>query len=358
MITPNSHMNPVYGEEEIQSVTEYINSGGWIMEHTKTREMEQMICDYTEAKYAHMVPSATAGLLVASMLSDIKPQQLFAVPAYTQAATANGAILMGATPYIVDVDPESYTIDFDKIPKNCKTVFVTSINGRYPKDADKQIQKLKDNGHFVIEDSAQALGSWHNGKHVGTMGDVGVFSFGAPKIITTGQGGCIITNCKDLSEKIHAIKNFGRTVGVGEVYNIHGMNFKFTDLQAAFGVEQMKKLSEVVSKKKQIYQWYEENLGGLVDFVHTDLTQSTPTYPEILVDNRDELAEYLRENGIGCRAVYYSLSEQPFHSRWKTDTPVTDYISQRGLQLPSQVNLTREDIIIFSDIIKGFYNVN
>ena len=133
MITPNSHMNPVYGEEEIESVTEYIASGGWIMEHTKTREMERMICDYTGAKYAHMVTSATTGLLVASMVADIKPNDRFVVSAYTQAATANGAILMGATPVIVDVDTSSYTIDFDNIPddclidNNCRVVFVTSI---------------------------------------------------------------------------------------------------------------------------------------------------------------------------------------------------------------------------------------
>jgi len=251
MITPNSHMNPVYGQEEIDSVTEYINSGGWIMEHTKTREMEQLICDYTGVKYAHMVTSATTGLLVASIVADIKSNERFAVSAYTQAATANGAILMGATPVIVDVDLSSYTIDFENIPDDCRVVFVTSINGRYPEDAQEQIVKLRTQGRFVIEDSAQALGSWHKDKHIGTMGNLGIFSFGAPKIITTGQGGCIITDDEELSKQVHAIKNFGRTVGVGEVYNVMGMNFKFTDIQAAFGVEQMKKLPAIVERKKR-----------------------------------------------------------------------------------------------------------
>ena len=359
MITPNSHMNPVYGKEEIDSVNEYINSDGWIMEHTKTREMEQMICDYTGAKYAHMVTSATTGLLVASMIADIKQNERFAVSAYTQAATANGAILMGATPVIVDVDPNSYTIDFENIPDDCRVVFVTSINGRYPEDAQEQIVKLRTQGRFVIEDSAQALGSWHKGKHIGTMGNLGIFSFGAPKIITTGQGGCIITDDEELSKKIHAIKNFGRTVGVGEVYNVMGMNFKFTDIQAAFGVEQMKKLPRIVEDKKEIFDVYREALHDVCDFVDTNLEDTTPTYPEILVDNRDALANYLRENEIGCRAVYYSLCDQPFHSQWKTPTPNTDYLSERGLHLPGQSNLTREDVLAISDIVrKGIVQSN
>ena len=100
-------MNPVYSLEEKNSVKEYIEGSGWIMEHTKTRELEQMICDYTGAKHAHMVPSATMGLLLSSMLSDIEKDEEFDCTAYTQAATANGSILMGATPNFIDVDPNT-----------------------------------------------------------------------------------------------------------------------------------------------------------------------------------------------------------------------------------------------------------
>ena len=353
MLTPNSHMNPVYELEERNSVKEYIDSGGWIMEHTKTRELEQMICDYTGAKYAHMVPSATMGLLLCSMLSDIKPDEVFDCPAYTQAATANGSILMGATPNFIDVDPNTYTLNFSKVQN--RVVYVASINGRTPADYHHQIKQLQDSGHFVIEDAAQALGSWHRDQHIGTMGHVGVFSFGAPKIITTGHGGCIITNDVGISERIHAIKNFGRTVGVGEVYNVMGMNFKFTDLQASFGIEQMRKLPEIVERKKEIYDLYWRELSDIVDFVPTNLLEVTPTYPEILVENRDELAEYLRSMHIGCRAVYDSLTAQPFHSKWTTATPTTDYIGARGLQLPAQADLLDYDIIEICQVIRDFY---
>lgn len=356
MLTPNSHMNPVYCVEERYAVKRYINSGGWIMEHTKTREMEQMICDYTGAKHAHMVPSATMGLLLTSMLSDIQASEHFDCPAYTQAATANGAILMNAFPEFIDVDPTSYTIDFSRV-KN-RVVYVASINGRTPTDYHNQIKQLKERGHFVIEDAAQALGSWHDKKHVGTMGHVGVFSFGAPKIITTGQGGCVITNDSQISERIHAIKNFGRTVGVGEVYNVMGMNFKFTDLQASFGIEQMCRLPQVVKRKKQIYKRYRDNLKKIVEFVDTDLKTCTPTYPEILVEDRDVLAEHLRRYNIGCRAVYDSLAKQPFHgSRWARHAPVTESIGARGLQLPAQADLMDYDIDEICEVISDFYKL-
>ena len=355
MITQNSHMNPVYGLEEIESVKNYMDSGGWIMEHTQTRKMEEMLCNYTGAEYAHMVPSATMGLLLASMVAQIKPGERFAVSAYTQAATANGAILMGGVPVIVDIDPVHHTIDFDKIPDDCRVVFVSPINGRYPDDISQRIQILRDMGKIVIEDSAQALGSFsRDGKHCGTMGYMGIFSFGAPKIITTGQGGAVITNYKAVSDRINAIKNFGRTVSVGEVYNTMGMNFKFTDLQASFGIEQVKRLPDIVKHKKWLFNEYRKHLSDVCEFIETDTSITTPTYPEILVNNRDELVLRLRENGIGCRAVYDSLCNQPFHSQWKTPTPVTDELARRGVHLPAQADLDANDVSQICEIIKRY----
>ena len=354
MITKNSHMNPVYGKEEVESVNEYINSGGWIMEHTKTRELESMICNFTGAKYAHMVTSATTGLLCASMVAKIQPGEKFAVSAYTQAATCNGAILMGGIPVIVDVDPFSYCINFDKIPADCRVIFVSAINGRYPKDVEERIKSLRDSGKIVIEDSAQALGSKTiNDIHCGTMGDMGVFSFGAPKIITTGQGGCIVTNDENISKEINAIKNFGRTVKVGEVYNVMGLNFKFTDLQASFGIPQMKKLPFIILHKKELFRWYKRHLKNKVEFINTDLQYVTPTYPEILVNKRDKLVEELRAEQIGCRAVYDSLSNQPFHRQWKTSTPVANELAKTGLHLPAQFDLKEQDVKKICDIIKN-----
>lgn len=358
MITPNSHMNPVYGKEEIDSVMNYLSTGGWIMEHTKTRELEQMICKYTGATYAHMVPSATAGLLIAAMLANIKQNDVFAVSAWTQAATANGAITLGGTPYLIDVD-EVGVMDLTTVPDHIKTVFVTSINGRYNSTTVNQIKALQQNGVFVIEDAAQSLGSFTADGHVGTFGDVGVFSFGAPKIITTGQGGCVVTNRKDLSDRILEIKNFGRSMGVyGETYNTLGLNFKFTDLQAAFGIEQMRKLPGIVKRKKEIFATYRNELQDCVNFLPTDLSLTTPTYPDIYFkeeSDRQRIIDLLQEKNIGTRLVYNSLSWQPFHNQWARPAPTALTYSRLGLQLPGQVDLTDDDLKIIVDVIKGYF---
>lgn len=358
MITPNSQMNPVYGKEEIDSVIQYLNAGGWIMEHTKTRELEHMICEYTGAAYAHMVPSATAGLLIAAMLADIKPNDVFAVSAWTQAATANGAITLGGVPHIIDVD-EVGTIDFSAIPNYIKTVFVTSINGRYNTTTVANIKLLQSAGVFVIEDAAQSLGSFTSDGHIGISGEVGVFSFGAPKIITTGQGGCIVTNRKDLSDRIVEIKNFGRSIGsAGETYNNLGLNFKFTDIQSAFGIEQMRKLPAIVTRKKEVFEIYRTELSEYVDFLATDLAYATPTYPDIYVRNKSDRAfiiELFNKRNIGTRIVYSSLSRQPFHCQWSRPTPVTDRYADTGLQLPAQADLTNDDVYEIAKVIKSYF---
>jgi len=353
MITSKSVMNPVYNSLEIDSVNSYLESGGWIMEHTQTRALEKLISDYVDSNFAAMVPSATAGLLIAAMIADIKPGDYFAVSAYTQAATVNGAILLGGIPCIVDVDPITYTIDFSKIPSKCKVVFVSSINGRYPTNAIQEIRKLQQKGIFVIEDSAQALGSTINDKHIGTIGDIGVYSFGAPKIITTGQGGCLVTNNSSINQRILAIKNFGREVTTGEIYNSLGLNFKFTDLQASFGIPQMNKIRSIIMHKRYIFKEYYNQLKDYVEFIATDLTQCTPTYPEILVNNPVQLHKSLLEFDIGSRTVYTSLSRQPYHSKWATDTPVTNYLTARALILPSQADITEENIHYIAEIIKN-----
>jgi perosamine synthetase len=353
MITPNSYMNPEYTQAERDRVSEYMSSGAWIMEHKLTRELEDKICEYTNSAHAHMVTSATAGLHIAAMIAGIQPGVKFAASAYTQAATVNGAISLGGVPCFVDIDSTSCTINFNKIPSDCGVVFVTSINGRLSKDTTDEIIKLQSQGVMVIEDSAQSLGSFHDGKHVGTLGDMGVFSFGAPKMITTGQGGCIVTDRDDISDQIKAIKNFGRTVTDGEIYNTMGLNYKFTDLQAAFGLGQFERLQEIVDHKKQIYEWYYTHLRSQAVFVDTYLGNTAPIYPEILIFKRAKVMASLKLNNIGYRMAYQPLTQQPFHSQFdQTKLPAARLIAQTGLHLPSQHSLTHDDVKHISEIVK------
>lgn len=353
MITPKSHMNPVYGNEEKQAVIDYINSDGWLMEFKKSKELEDLIVTYTGSTYCSMTTSCTVALFLVCLAIELKAGDEVLMPAYTQAATANGAKMCGATIVFCDVDPISYTIDYNEIQKNftnkTRAIFITSINGRYPSNINEIIKWCKDHNLWVIEDSAQALGCYKQNKHIGTFGDFGCFSFGAPKMITTGQGGAIISNHKHMIDKINAIKNFGRTVDVGEVYNIFGLNFKFTDLQAAFGIEQMKKLPAILAKKKRIYNWYQKYLKhNAICFPKTE-DGTIPVFADVLFENetmRNLIAKELSNVGIGTRAVYTPLNKSPLYTNINNAyTPVAIDIGNRGLQLPAQPNLDEEDII-------------
>lgn len=352
MITPNSYMNPYYDAKEHDAVSQYIKSDAWITEYQITKDLEHRICEFTNTKFAHMVPSATAGLLIASMVAKIQPGTRFAVSAYTQAATINGALLLGGVPTILDVDEESHTIDFNNIPEECEVVFVTSINGRLSPNTKEKISKLQKRGVIVIEDSAQSLGSFLDTDHVGTIGDIGIFSFGSPKIITTGQGGCIVTNNKEYSNEINAIKNFGRTVTDGEIYNTFGLNFKFTDLQASLGMAQFDRIHSIIDAKKRIYNTYKYFLQNHVEFVETS-SSVAPVYPDIIHPHRHKIISALKKHNIGYRTAYPSLISQPYHSKYKSmDTPNTNLLSDNCLHLPGQPNLTTEDIDFITSVIK------
>ena len=242
-------------------------------------------------------------------------------------ASSNAVILVGATPVLIDIDPKNLCLDLEAVKKavtpKTKAIMLVTINGRYP-DMEKFVEFAKDNNLFLVEDAAQSLGSKYKGKHLGTFGDVGSFSFSTPKIITTGQGGALVTDNEDLYKKILKIKDFGRIKSGVDYHESIGYNFKFTDLQAVIGVEQMKKMDWRVQRKKEIYKLYQDLLKDVteIEFIETDLDDTAPWFIDILVpaDKREKLILFLTENGIGTRQFYPAIHTQPPYSWVKVQT--------------------------------------
>jgi perosamine synthetase len=197
----------------------------------------------------------------------------------------------------------------------------------------------------IVEDAAQSLGSRSAGKHLGTFGDVGSFSFSAPKVITTGQGGALITDSEDLMEKIRRIKDFGRSRGGIDEHEVIGFNFKFTDLQAVVGIEQMKKLEWRVDRKKEIFALYRDELAGVrqVEFIETDLDDTSPWFIDVLVPEREDLRSFLKSKGIGSRPFYPPIHRQAAYAI-EGNYPVSEEVSAHGLWLPSSSSLRDEDV--------------
>lgn len=355
-----NQMEPTYDDKEREAVNEYMKSGGWLMEFKKTRELEQMIADYTGAKYCSIMPNGTISLSVALMACGVGVGDEVICPDYTMVATPNSAELIGAKAVFVDIDRDTLCMSYDAmvsaVTDKTKAVLFVTINGRCPKDIKKYADFCKSKGIHFIEDAAQSLGSVCNGIHLGRYGEIGSFSFSVPKIITTGQGGALITDDAELYDKIKKIRDFGRDKGGSDHYLTKGWNFKFTDVQAVIGIEQMKKLADRVARKKEMGRLYEKYLTGIigVELIPTDLDETSPWFYDILCEKREELLAYLKENGVGSRIFYPPLHAEPAYG-YEGNYPVTEEISKKGLWLPSTVTLTDEQIEYICSKIREFY---
>ncbi|MDD5043627.1 MAG: DegT/DnrJ/EryC1/StrS family aminotransferase [Patescibacteria group bacterium] len=357
-----NQMEPWYGEEEKKAIADYLNSGGWIMEFKKTREFEQMIAEFCGAKYCSVVANGTVSLFIALRAIGVGPGDEVVVPDYTMIATPNAVVLAGAKPIFVDVD-DSLCLDVDKVSgvinEKTRAIFHVSINGRAGRL--EELKELCDRkGLILLEDAAQSLGSFYKGKHLGNFGAIGSFSFSVPKIITTGQGGALITNDEDLYKKICKVKDFGRVSGGCDIHDEFGWNFKFTDLQAVFGIEQMKKLRDRITRKKNICKFYAEKLKGVpeVELIGTDLEEVSPWFIEILVEDPQKLSDFLKEKNIGSRAFYPAIHTQKIYSDVAGEFPKASRFAKRGLWLPSASQLGEEDVKRVCQAIKDYFATN
>ena len=353
-------MKPSFDEHERNAMNEYMLSDAWLMEFKKTREFERMIADHTGASYCSVMPNGTLGLSVALLACGISKDDEVIVPDFTMAATPNAVELIGARAVFVDIERKTLCMDFDKMkeavtPKT-RAVILVSINGRYPHKVRELIEFCHERQIYVIEDAAQSLGSFYSGRHVGRYGDIASFSFSVPKIITTGQGGALITDNEELYRKILLIRDFGREKSGEDHYTVKGWNFKFTDLQAVIGIEQMKKLSGRVRKKREMGKLYQKYLRGIegVEWIETNLEECVLWFYDILCDRREELMKYLNENNVGCRMFYPPLHSEPAYG-YSGSYPVTEEITAKGLWLPSWIGLEEEQIVKICGLIRQFY---
>ena len=356
-------MEPWLGEEEATAVQDYMRSGGWLMERDKTRQFESIIADYTGASHCIATVNGTVSLTLAALACDVRPGDEVIVPNYTMIATANSVFMLGATPVFVDVEPDTLCLDISRteaaLTAKTRAIMLVTANGRYPRAGVEAFVDLADkHGLILIEDAAQSLGShFPDGRHIGSVGKVGSFSFSVPKIITTGQGGCLITNDGELAERLRKLKDFGRAAGRTDIHQSIGYNFKFTDLQACVGIEQMKKLDWRIERKKEMLVKYQQALRGLgsVKFFEQDLINTTPWFIDILCERRSDLQEHLKQRGIGTRAMYPPINKQEAYQR-VGDHPVSELVGRQGLWLPSSSQLTDQQIETVCDAVAEFYS--
>jgi perosamine synthetase len=270
--------------------------------------------------------------------------------------------MIGANPIFVDVESDTLCLDINLVEKaitpKTKAVFLVSANGRYPACGIAAFEALcKKYGLILLEDSAQSLGCFYpDGRHVGTAGLIGSFSFSVPKIITTGQGGALVTNDVEMAKRLRKLKDFGRSGGGNDIHDTIGYNFKFTDVQAAIGIEQMKKLPDRLLLKKQIHRIYSEGLKSIkaVQLFEQDLKVGAPWFIDVLAERRDDLRRHLTSHGIGSRVMYPPINAQKAYGRTGS-FPVSERIGREGLWLPSSAQLTAAEVQHICATIRSFY---
>ena len=355
-------MRPCFGKEEKKAINEYMKTDGFITEFKQTEKFEQMIARYTGAKHCIVVNNGTISLTLAAMAVGIKAGDEVIVPNYTQIATPNSVKMFGAVPVFVDVEPETLCLDIKKvrqaITSKTRLIMFVSANGRYPKSGIEAFEDLVcKHKIFLIEDAAQCLGSFYpDGRHIGRAGLVGSFSFSTPKIISTGQGGALITDDDVIASKLRRLKDFGRSGGGNDIHDSIGYNFKFTELQACIGIEQIKKLTVRVKRKKEIWTRYFANLINTTNIKLFDhnLKHTTPWFIDAIADNRQALIDHLKDRGIGTRVMYPPINKQKAY-QIKGDYFVSYEIGDKGIWLPSAVQLKNSDIDRICKEINKFY---
>ena len=329
-----NHIEPYYGKAEQQAMDKYLKSGGFMTEHTVTREFERLLAAFLGVPYVSCVPNGTSAIYLSLLAAGIGKGDKVLVPDLTMVATANAVRMTGAEPILVDIDPWNFCLDIHAVHSEAKAMIYVDLNGR--SGNMREMKKYCKDNIILIEDACQAFGSKHKGKYLGTFGRFGCFSLGFHKIITTGQGGFVVTHTKVDYEAIERLKDFGRVKSGNDIHDHMGFNFKFTDLQAVIGIEQLKTIEWRMKKKRQIYQWYfdEEAPEGYVpwfiEYVGFPL-------------ERDELYEMLMKKKIGCRKMYPPIHTQKIY---KTDKEFhfAETISEMILWLPSSLSLTKEQV--------------
>lgn len=354
-------MEPWFDKKEINAVNLYMKGNGWLTEYERTEELEKIIAKYTGVKHCVMTTNGTVALILALLALDIRAGDEVLVPDITMIATPNSAILLGIRPVFVDIKHETFCMDLDRadqaITSRTKAVLYVSLNGR--SGNMKQVKEFcQKHNLFLIEDAAQSLGSYFDKKHLGTFGEIGILSFAVPKIITMGQGGALLTNNSKIYRKLKKLKDFGRTRGGIDIHDEWGWNFKFTDLQAVIGIEQMKKLKSRIKRKKQISKRYYDGLKNVkqIVFIPTDINKTTPWSIDIFVPDPLKLASYLQKQGIGSRRVYPAIHTQKiYRNEDHGKFPVAEKYARTGLWLPSSTQLTNEEIDYIATVIKRYY---
>ena len=348
---------PLINKDELKNVNKCIETG-WLSNGEFVKKFENSFKNYTGSRYAMSCSNGTAALYLALKSLDLKNNDEVIVPNITFASPINVLINLNLKPKIVDININNFCLDkkllIKNITKKTKAVILVHLFG-FCSDVEEISKICKERNIFLIEDCAESLGSFFNKNHTGNFGDIGTFSFYGNKTITTGEGGMLTFKNKKLYNKAYLFKNHGMDKKKRYWHLVPGLNFRMTNLQAAIGYAQIKKIELIVKKKIAIHKYYVKRfktLKNICYFPENTKNETSCNWLTIFrLKNCDKklkykLMKFFSSNNIEIRDIFFPLSYQNLYFKFKKNTPykASETIFHSTLCLPNHAKLIRKDI--------------
>mgnify|MGYP001403648233 CR=1 FL=1 len=343
--------------------TSFIGQGPYV------KKFEEVFSKFVNCKYGITTTSGTTALHLACKVLDIKKGDQVLVSSSTNMACAFSVDYCGAIPIPIDIKKETWQMDVtkieEKINEKTKAIMVVHLFGQ-PVDMDTVLKISKKHNLKIIEDCAEAHGVEYKGKKVGSIGDIGAFSFFANKTITCGEGGMVVTNSKALAEKASSLKNLAYGKINKFIHEDIGFNYRLPNVSAALGLGQFLNIDKIFSEKKRIYDRYKKNLESVKGIKIPIIEEWTTKYImwvfNIYLDkdfpiSRDQFVKKLQDKNIETRNAFVPINKQTtliekYRLFEENDCPNANYIMENGLYLPSGNTITNEEIDFICNEIK------
>ena len=356
---------PWVGQEEYEALSSCFQIN-WITEGPKSEEFRLKILEITGAKYGVLAPNGTLALYLALRSAGIGPGDEVIVPDFTFMGSASSVEMAGARPVFVDVNRRNFQIDLSNadhlVTEKTRGIMPVHIYGTSA-DMDHVMEFARRHNLLVVEDAAQALGVHWKGKHAGTFGKTGAFSFFADKTVTTAEGGMILTDDPAVYDRLLFMRNQGRKDRGSFIHPEMGYNFRLTDLQAAVGLVQLSKLDRIIARKRELLKAYREALAGVSEITIFEPEPGADWIPFrfcIQSERASRLMEYMKTRGIETRTYFYPLHRQPAFAYLITGLDDRDFPNsilgyEQGVCLPMFPTLTNEQLAHVCRSIHDFF---
>ena len=363
-------------DEDLNMITKIIKRGSEWAIGPEIEELETLIKNYVGVDYCLTLNSGTSSLHALLIAYEIRSNHEVIVPSFSFVSTANSVLFVGAKPTFVDIEETTFGLNSELIPSqinsNTKAIISMDYGGMSCKIFDI-LETAKKNNLILIDDAAEGLGSSINGKKVGSIADSSIFSFCGNKVLTTGEGGAIVTNSKEIYEKVKLIRSHGRLDSINyfsnpseSQYEGLGYNWRMSSIIAALGISQLKKLDKIIKLRQENAKYISTHLSKIPEIIIPSIPDGAEHIHQLFTIRlrdekiRDNLHEFLIKKQIFSKVYFKPIHLTSFYRKKFNGNegmlPITENIAKTVLTLPLYPNMTQEEKKYLIDSINEFFN--